>query len=173
MPDFRDAERGSKEAAQLNAAAKLSTRPQTIVVADDETHIRLVVAEKFRAAGYTVHEARDGEEALDLVHKHHPDAIVTDLQMPYMSGLELCMRLAEEARAAGTLPPPTVLLTARGHVLESEQTAQTGIRRVMGKPFGVRELLEFVQTNLLGDAARQVAATPEATTRPAVECRAA
>ena len=66
--------------------------PARLVVADDETHIRLVVAEKFRAAGHIVFEARDGEEALDLVREHRPDAIITDLQMPYLSGLELCER---------------------------------------------------------------------------------
>jgi CheY-like chemotaxis protein len=144
-----------------------------LVVADDETHIRLVVAEKLRAAGYTVHEARDGEEALDLVHQHNPDAIITDLQMPYMSGLELCMRLAEEARAAGTVPTPTVLLTARGHVLESEQLALTGIKRVMGKPFGVRELLEFVQTNLLSGRAGVAGMKPDPMATPIPGCRAA
>lgn len=144
----------------------------TIVVADDETHIRLVVAEKLRAAGYTVYEARDGEEALDLIHQHKPDAIVTDLQMPYMSGLELCNRLADEARAAGTQPIPTVLLTARGHILEPEQMAMTGIRRVMGKPFGVRELLEFVQNTLLAGhpSAGSIKPDPMA---PLAECRAA
>lgn len=154
----------------MNPTSKTTARPPTIVVADDETHIRLVVAEKLRSVGYIVHEARDGEEALDLVHQHNPDAIITDLQMPYMSGLELCMRLADEARTAGTQPPPAVLLTARGHVLEPEQTSQTGIRRVMGKPFGVRELLEFVQTSLLGQTAP---AKIGSTAHPAVECRAA
>lgn len=156
----------------MEPATKKSNRPQTIIVADDETHIRLVVAEKLRAAGYTVYEARDGEEALDLVHQHHPDAIITDLQMPYMSGLELCMRLAEEARAAGTTPTPTVLLTARGHVLETEQTAQTGIRRIMGKPFGVRELLDYVQNSLL-DGDKPDTATNQQSGRSSMECRAA
>ncbi len=153
-----------------------STSPRsvaTIVVADDETHIRLVVAEKLRSAGYTVFEARDGEEALDLVHQHQPDAIITDLQMPYMSGLELCLRLAEEARASDTQPPPTILLTARGHVLEPDQMAQTGIRRVIGKPFGVRELLEFVQTSLLGGRHAPGTAKPDPMASPSVGCRAA
>lgn len=157
----------------MTASSTTSQSVPTIVVADDETHIRLVVADKLRSAGYTVHEARDGEEALDLVHLHHPDAIITDLQMPYMSGLELCMRLAEEARAAGTVPPPTVLLTARGHILEPEQMAQTGIKRVMGKPFGVRDLLEFVQTTLLGPRFAGAAIKPDPMARPAVESRAA
>jgi len=156
----------------LNASSTTSPLAATIVVADDETHIRLVVAEKLRSAGYTVFEARDGEEALDLIHQHKPDAIVTDLQMPYMSGLELCIRLAEEARAAGTQPPPTVLLTARGHILEHEQMAMTGIRRVMGKPFGVRDLLDFVQNTLLAGhpSAGSIKPDPMA---PIAECRAA
>ncbi|MBX3403095.1 MAG: response regulator [Phycisphaeraceae bacterium] len=142
--------------------------PARLVVADDETHIRLVVAEKFRAAGHIVFEARDGEEALDLVREHRPDAIITDLQMPYMSGLELCERLAQDAAAENRTPTPTVLLTARGHILEPEQLLRTGIRRVIGKPFGVRDLLEYVQTHLL--------AAPVSKPDPAdskVECRAA
>lgn len=157
----------------MTSLSTTSRSSATIIVADDETHIRLVVADKLRSAGYTVYEACDGEEALDLVHRHSPDAIITDLQMPYMSGLELCLRLAEEARANGTPPTPTVLLTARGHILEPEQMAQTGIRRVMGKPFGVRDLLEFVQTSLLDAKFTAGAIKPDPMASPSVECRAA
>ncbi len=155
-------------------AGTITTGPAaTIVVADDETHIRLVVAEKLRSAGYTVHEARDGEEALDLARQHNPDAIITDLQMPYMSGLELCLRLAEEAKAAGVEPPPAVLLTARGHILEPEQLSQTGIKRVIGKPFGVRDLVEFVQTTLLANKTVTPATKPDPMSKPIMGCRAA
>lgn len=143
-------------------------RPARLVVADDETHIRLVVAEKFRAAGHVVFEARDGEEALDLVREHRPDAIITDLQMPYMSGLELCERVAQDAAAENRTPPSAVLLTARGHILEPDQLQRTVIRRVIGKPFGVRDLLDYVQTQLLGRAP----AKPDPSSVP-VECRAA
>jgi CheY-like chemotaxis protein len=94
----------------------------------------MVVAEKFRAERYTVIEARDGEEALELVRTHVPDALITDLQMPYMNGLELCARLAEDARTAHI---PALLLTARGHIVDRSQVGATVIRRTMAKPFGV------------------------------------
>ena len=118
----------------------------TIVVADDESPIRLVVGEKLRAAGYTVVEARDGEEALDLVKQHRPIAVITDLQMPYMNGLELCMAMKADPATAEI---PALLLTARGHVLSDEMLSKTNIKRVMSKPFGVRDLLTYVQTGLI------------------------
>src|SRR5207248_2962957 len=69
------------------------TNPLCLVIADDEAPIRMVVGEKLRSAGFIVHEARDGEEALELVRVHLPVALVTDLQMPCMNGLELCLAL--------------------------------------------------------------------------------
>ena len=118
----------------------------TLVIADDEAPIRMVVGERLRSAGFTVYEAQDGEEALELVRKHMPTAIVTDLQMPYMNGLELCAALRADGRTAHI---PALLLTARGHVLTDEMMARTNIKRVMSKPFGVRELLAFVQETLI------------------------
>ncbi len=118
----------------------------TLVIADDEAPIRMVVGERLRSAGFTVFEAQDGEEALELIRKHMPTAIVTDLQMPYMNGLELCTAMRADGRTAHI---PALLLTARGHVLTDEMMARTNIRRVMSKPFGVRELLAFVQETLI------------------------
>lgn len=117
----------------------------TLVVADDEAPIRLVVTEKLRAAGYTVLEARDGEEALALAVKHSPAAVITDLQMPYMNGLELATRLKADP---ATCNAAVLLLTARGHILGDEQLARTNIRKVMCKPFSARDLLAYVQSTL-------------------------
>jgi CheY-like chemotaxis protein len=112
-----------------------------IVIADDETHIRLVVSDRFKTAGFRVIECGDGEEALEAVREHLPDALVTDLQMPYMSGLELCTRLATSAQTAGI---PAVLLTARGHIIEPELVSKTIIRRVMAKPFSAKDVFKTV-----------------------------
>jgi len=110
-----------------------------IVVADDEAHIRLVVGGKFRSEGFTVVEARDGEEALELVRSQMPSLLVTDLQMPYMNGLELCTQLAADLRTASV---PALLLTARGHILEADRLSATIIKKVMSKPFSVKSLFE-------------------------------
>lgn len=136
-----------------SSAGQIVPGSVSLVIADDEAPIRMVVGEKLRAAGIIVHEARDGEEALELARRHVPVAVVTDLQMPYMNGLELCIALKADP---ATSRIPAVLLTARGHVLTDEMLARTNIIRTMSKPFGVRDLLAFVQQTLMpaGLAAR-------------------
>jgi CheY-like chemotaxis protein len=120
-----------------------------VLIVDDETHIRLVVGEKFRSEGFAVIEARDGEEALELVDTHLPDVIVTDLQMPHMNGIELCSRIAADPRTAHI---PALLLTARGHIVDNGQLDTTVIRKIMAKPFSAKALFESVQ-NILATAA--------------------
>ena len=118
-----------------------------ILVADDEAPIANAVAMKLRNAGLEVVVALDGQEAYEKAMAERPEFIVTDLQMPGMSGLELCARLAAE------LPPgiPTILVTAKGFELEPETLEGLPIRRVMTKPFSPRELLASVQ-DALGEA---------------------
>lgn len=122
---------------------------RTILVCDDEAHIRHVIAHKLRGAGFTVREARSGQEGLDVVMADppiHPDLIITDLQMPAVDGLEMCRQLRLHAPTAAT---PVLMLTARGYILKPEQLAQTNIREVISKPFGVKQLLDRVM-GLLG-----------------------
>jgi len=118
--------------------------PARILVADDEACITNVVAKKLRNAGFEVIVAMDGQEAYDLAVAERPDLMVTDLQMPVMSGLEVCARLAAEL----TDPIPALLLTAKGFELDREQIRDLPIRRVMTKPFSPRELLARVQEAL-------------------------
>jgi two-component system alkaline phosphatase synthesis response regulator PhoP len=116
----------------------------TILVADDEPYITSVVAKKLRNAGFEVLVASDGQEAFDLAVAQRPDLLITDLQMPVMSGLELCARLAVEL----TEPIPAFLLTAKGFELDPEDVKRLPIRRVMTKPFSPRDLLAKVQETL-------------------------
>jgi len=121
----------------------------TILLADDEAHITCVMAEKLRSAGFTVVTARDGEEALDLARSSRPALVITDLQMPRMSGLELAIRLMEEPATANT---PVIMLTARGYVMDQATMARTSIRHVVGKPFSAKAVLRKV-IELLSTAA--------------------
>lgn len=113
--------------------------PQTILLADDEAHITFVVARTLEKAGFSVVIARDGEEAFELAREHRPDLLITDLQMPHMSGLQLCQRLKANPETAGT---PAIMLTARGYVLDTGEVARTNIRMVLSKPFSAREILQ-------------------------------
>lgn len=120
-----------------------------ILVADDETHILHVVSLKLRNAGFNVITARDGQEALELAQQEKPDLIITDYHMPQLSGLELCQRLKQDP-ATNTIP--AIMLTARGYHLEPADTEQSGILRMLSKPFSPRQLLSTV-TEVLEAAA--------------------
>ena len=115
-----------------------------ILVADDEAPIANVVAMKLRNAGLEVIVAMDGQEAYELAVAESPDFMITDLQMPGMSGLELCARLAAELEGG----IPTILLTAKGFELSAESVRELPVRRIMTKPFSPRELLAQVQESL-------------------------
>lgn len=114
---------------------------KTILVADDETHILNVVSLKLRNAGFRVLTAHDGQEALDLAIAERPDLLITDYHMPQLSGLELCRRLKQDA---ATQAIPKIMLTARGYHLEAQDTEQSGILRMLSKPFSPRHLLATV-----------------------------
>lgn len=126
-----------------------------ILIADDEAHVTHIVGAKLRRAGFEVTVAGDGEEALRQALESAPDLVITDLQMPYLSGFEVAMRLKADARTAGV---PVLLLTARGYVLDPAELALTNIRQVMAKPFSALSLLDAVQRTLGGGEAERQAA---------------
>jgi two-component system alkaline phosphatase synthesis response regulator PhoP len=114
---------------------------KTILVCDDESHILNVVSLKLRNAGFRVLTAGDGQEALELAQQEKPDLIITDYHMPRLSGLELCLRLKTDPETARI---PAIMLTARGYHLEPHDTEESGIRRMLSKPFSPRQLLATV-----------------------------
>lgn len=123
---------------------------RTILVADDESHILHVVSLKLKNAGYRVLTARDGQEALELAQQEKPDLLITDYHMPQLSGIELCRRLKLDPATSNI---PAIMLTARGYELEPADTEQSGILRMLSKPFSPRHLLSTVEEVLSGAAA--------------------
>jgi len=119
-----------------------------ILVADDEAHILYVVSMKLRNAGYEVMTAQDGEEALELCYAEQPDLIITDYQMPVMTGIEFCTGIRNSETCKNI---PAVMLTARGFDLDPLELAEAGISCVVEKPFSPREILAVV-TELLKNA---------------------
>ena len=120
---------------------------KTILVADDESHILNVVSLKLRNAGFHVLTASDGQEALDVATQEKPDLLITDYHMPMLSGIELCRRLKQNEM---TKSIPAIMLTARGYHLEPKDTAESGILRMLSKPFSPRHLLATVNEVLEG-----------------------
>src|ERR1700683_3491159 len=121
-----------------------------ILVADDESHILHVVSLKLRNAGYEVVTASDGQEALEMAQTEQPDLLITDYHMPQLSGLELCQKLKQDPVTAKI---PAIMLTARGYQLDPKDTEQSGIWRMLSKPFSPRHLLRTVNEVLIEAAA--------------------
>ena len=119
-----------------------------VLVADDEAHILHVLSMKLRKAGFEVLTAVDGEEALEVCIAEKPDLVITDYQMPIMSGLEFCKKLRCRKETRGI---PAIMLTARGFDIEAQEMIAAGIALVLAKPFSPREILEKV-TDLLNGA---------------------
>jgi two-component system alkaline phosphatase synthesis response regulator PhoP len=119
-----------------------NTMGNKVLIADDEVHIIHVVAIKLRNNGYDVLSADNGSEAFELACAEHPDIVVTDYQMPVMTGIELIERMrANEA----TRDIPVILLTARSFAISQEQQESLGVAACLSKPFSPKELLKSIQ----------------------------
>ena len=113
-----------------------------VLVVDDEIHIVHVVAIKLRNNGYEVVSADNGAKALELARTEKPDIIVTDFQMPIMTGLELTEKLREHEE---TRDIPVIMLTARSFAISREQQDQLQISGCLSKPFSPKELLGNIE----------------------------
>ena len=113
-----------------------------VLVVDDEIHIVHVVAIKLRNNGYEVISADNGAEAFELACEEKPNIIVTDYQMPVMSGLELLEKLRQQD---DTKDIPVIMLTARSFAISKEQQEELRISSCLSKPFSPKELLGNIE----------------------------
>jgi two-component system alkaline phosphatase synthesis response regulator PhoP len=113
-----------------------------VLVVDDEVHIVHVVAIKLRNNGYEVVSADNGAEAFELACLERPDIIVTDFQMPVMTGLELVEKLRQSEE---TKDIPVIMLTARSFAIPKEQQEELRISSCLSKPFSPKELLGNIE----------------------------
>ena len=120
------------------------------LVVDDEFHIVQVVSIKLKNNGFEVMTAENGQLAYDLACRDCPDIIVTDYQMPAMSGLELIQKLRQNDETAHV---PVIMLTARGFSIEDDQKEQLNIAACLSKPFSPREVLQTIEEVLAQSAA--------------------
>ena len=115
---------------------------KTLLIVDDEPHVRHMLDYKLVRAGFSVITASNGVDALRLAREQRPDLVVTDLQMPGGDGLSLCQKLHEQPDTAAI---PVIMLTARGYKVPPSELGRTNIKSLVAKPFSPRELLAQVQ----------------------------
>ncbi|TDJ23434.1 MAG: response regulator [Gammaproteobacteria bacterium] len=109
-----------------------------ILLVDDEPHVIRVMRLSLERAGYTVRQAGNGEQALQEIRNTQPDMLITDIDMPRMTGKELCLTIAQEMpdRSFGIY-----VLTSRTAQEHREWSAQLPRLRFMEKPVSIRQLL--------------------------------
>jgi CheY-like chemotaxis protein len=115
-------------------------QPAAVLVAEDETMVRMIAVETLRDAGFEVFEAADGKEALEVLQNNPRIALlISDIKMPRMNGYEL----AEEGTA---LRPALKIMLMTGYAQDPvpENIARAGIR-VLYKPFNVDDLAVWAQ----------------------------
>ena len=110
---------------------------KTILIVDDETPIREMVAMALEMAGYQCLEAADAKQAHSLVVDSRPDLILLDWMLPDISGIELARRLKRDQMTAEI---PIIMLTAKGEEDHKIQGLETGADDYITKPFSPREL---------------------------------
>jgi PAS domain S-box-containing protein len=126
----------------VDRAVPLHQFQQSILVVDDEPHIRELLRQELEAAGYQVRTAKDGIEALQQVKIVPPDLIILDVMMPNISGFDLAAVLKSDP---ATMNIPTIVLSI---IQDKEKGYRLGIDRYLSKPINTELLLNDIKTLL-------------------------
>lgn len=127
----------------------MSQTIKTILAVDDEPHMLRLLEISLRQAGYKPLTAKDGREALSIIHTQHVDCVVTDLHMPYMSGLQLLKAIrggqeSDQAKERSSVPAnpdlPVIIVTAQGEVKTAIDAMKSGASDYILRPFDLEEL---------------------------------
>lgn len=113
---------------------------QTILIADDESTLRSLCAEALQEAGYQVLEAADGQEALNILHEHKVDLVISDMRMPRLDGMALLERISKEK-----LDVDFLVMTGFGTIETAVEIMKKGALDYLPKPFDFKHLLLKVE----------------------------
>ncbi len=125
----------------MSVATTPIAAPRALVV-EDEASIRRVIVGYLRAEGFTVAEAGNGETAVEIARRDHPDVVVLDVMLPGIDGIEVCRRLRTFTDAY------IVMLTARTDEVDTLIGLSVGADDYLSKPFSPRILIARIKTLL-------------------------
>jgi CheY-like chemotaxis protein len=146
---------------QQNLSATVATQPPVpasqqdhskhILVVDDSPSVRRVVSSMLKQHGWEVQMARDGVEALEMISRETPAAVLLDIEMPRMDGYELIatVRAQEQYRTL-----PLVVLTSRAAGKHQQRAMQLGASGYIVKPYQDGELISTLNLLVYGAATR-------------------
>ena len=121
---------------------------KTILVADDDPDIVLMLTDRLEALGYATLSADDGQRALELLESEEPGLVLLDLQMPRMTGLEVLEQLARQEQATPANRPPIIVMTAHGTIPLAVEAMKHGAADFLTKPLDMDHLTLVIQKAL-------------------------
>ena len=113
-----------------------------VMVVDDSITVRKVTTRLLERHNYRVIAAKDGVDAVNLLHENTPDVMLLDIEMPRMDGFELASFVRHDERLKDT---PIIMITSRTGEKHRDRATTIGVNHYMGKPFHEVELLERIQ----------------------------
>ena len=117
----------------------------TVLVVEDEEHIRTVIEYNLRRLGFDVYTAADGLDGLDLVKRVWPDVVLLDWMMPEMDGLEVLAKLKRDPTTKDIL---VLMLTAKGMAADIQKALELGADDYITKPFDPASLGQTITKEL-------------------------
>ena len=148
LPEKPSASKEVVPSYKKSVPPKIHCRPRVLIV-DDSIVIREMVSMSFTKTGYKVEQARDGQEAWELLRSGLPcDLIICDIEMPRMNGLEFLSRVQEHPELASI---PVAMLTSRGSQKMKQIATQRGAKAYFVKPYIEKILMDAAQKLLNGE----------------------
>jgi len=116
-------------------------RPLLVMVVDDSVTVRKVTSRLLERHGMQVLTARDGVEALALLHEQRPDVLLLDIEMPRMDGFEVATQIR---RDPNLLDLPIIMITSRTGAKHRDRALAIGVNDYLGKPYQEAQLLDSI-----------------------------
>ncbi len=126
---------------------------EKILIVDDEKDIVKMLNYNLKKEGYRTVDAHDGEDALDLAVREHPDLIILDLMLPGIDGLEVCKQLKKEVKTSRI---PVIMLTAKTQETDKIVGLELGADDYVSKPFSLKELIARIKAVLRRSSEKEV-----------------
>lgn len=119
---------------------KMSNKKK-IIIADDNATLLLLLKFRLEKEGYEIMTVENGKDAIELIEKYNPDIILTDIMMPFISGLELISHVRNKLKR----DTPIIVFSAAGQEENVLKAFNLGASDFMSKPFSPNELVVRVQ----------------------------
>ncbi len=133
---------GARRRKQKRVAPRMGAQ---VLIVDDSSTVRFVMAKMLRESGYQVLEAKDGDEGLAMASHHTPDLIFMDVIMPGLNGFQVTRKLRKNE---STRDIPIIIISGSKQAVEHFWAAKIGANDYMEKPFDRREVFYRLEKTL-------------------------